>query len=289
MPSLPDPPDDPAEIGDWLLEVETIVAASLVASMRNAIVTPVEGYLTGLAVGPADPAVLDAIPARLTAIVNEELLPYIDQAYRVGAANAWNFAPTTTNLGTDAADGFARIVNDFAEQWQAQASNRLVGSTFDLWLQVNSSIVENIQTGAGREALKEEIERIAGYSEFRADTIARTELASAYTNGNYEANIALGDYGPLYKEWLAVVDGRSREWHAALDGTVLPYGEDFDVDGEPMRGPHAPGASGANVINCRCELLDYYLGDTLPDGTLVTLPSAEMDAAEGGEEIPDEA
>ena len=283
MPSLPEPPDDQSGIADWLLAVEAIVAVAIAGSMRRAIMEPVEQYVeTALALS-ADPALLDAVPARITAVLRDELFPVLDEMYRTGAARAWNRAPTTVNLGREAADGFARVVNDFAEQWQSQAANRLVGSTYDIWLKVNSSIVESIQTGAGREALKEEIERLAGFSEFRSDTIARTELASAYNNGNYEGNLALGEYGPVYKEWIAVVDARSRTWHAELDGTWLPYEEDFQVGEETMRGPHAPGASAAEVVNCRCELLDYFVGDTLPDGTLITARSAEMGAADAGE------
>lgn len=283
MPSLPEPPDDQSGIGEWLLAVEAAVAVGVAASMRRAIMRPVEDYVESVTLGMADPAILDAVPSRIAAVIRDELLPSVDEVYRIAAANAWNWAPTTRTLDRGAADDFARLVNDFAEQWQSQAANRLVGSTYDIWLKVNSSIVDTIQTGAGREALKEEIERLTGFSEFRADTIARTEMASAYSNGHYEANIALGEYGPVYKEWIAVVDNRSRPSHAELDTIVLPYGEDYEVDGEPMRGPHAPGASPGNVINCRCELLDYYVGDTLPDGTLVTREGVEIAAAEAGE------
>jgi hypothetical protein len=272
MPSLPEPPDDQSGIDEWLLAVEAAVAVGVAESMRRAIMRPVEDYVESVTLGIADPAILDAVPIRIAAVIRDDLLPSVDEVYRVAAANAWNWAPTTRTLDRGAADDFARLVNDFAEQWQSQASNRLVGSTYDIWLKV--------QTGAGREALKEEIERLTGFSEFRADTIARTEMASAYNNGHFEANIALGEYGPVYKEWLAGGPPRDREWHTALDGVVLPYGDDYDVDGEPMRGPHAPGASPGNVINCKCTILDYYVGDTLPDGTLVTAEGVEMGAAD---------
>jgi hypothetical protein len=61
---------------------------------------------------------------------------------------------------------------------------------------------------------------------------------------------------------------------------LLPWSEPFIVDGEEMQHPHDPNASAANSVNCRCILLEFWPGDTRPDGTIVGESEAAQVSAE---------
>jgi SPP1 gp7 family putative phage head morphogenesis protein len=126
-----------------------------------------------------------------------------------------------------------------------------------------------IERGDSTEDVKVRIEKTANMSEFRADTIARTETTRAYNAGTFQAGQALGDMGPKYKEWISAAGPRTRPEHAAADGQVVPYSEPFSVGGESLMFPGDDGGSAWNTVNCRCVSAEYFAGDTLPDGTPV--------------------
>lgn len=283
MPSLPEPPDEQVANREWIDEQAERVAVLARSNLRRIILRAYDAYVSTLTAA-GDLAAFDSIPQEWGVFVGEQLLDEIDGVYRSGAVAAWNQAPTTAALGTQSALAWAAVVNEDAISYAAQASNRLAGVGTDVWLKVNSEVTEALRKGTGTEALKEEIERLTSFSEFRADTIARTEIGSAFVNGNYEAQKALGEYGPAFKEWLSVSDARTRPEHAALDGTVIPFDDMFDAGGEMMRAPHDETASAANVVNCRCDVLYYYPGDTLPDGTVVEAPGIEPDGEQATQE-----
>jgi hypothetical protein len=119
------------------------------------------------------------------------------------------------------------------------------------------------------EELKDQIGKLSDFSEYRADTIARTETIGAYVNGDWQGAQLLGEFGPVEKVWVATGDARGREWHTEMMTDSIPVDEPFDVDGEPMMYPHDPSGSAYNVVNCRCYVEFLYVGDTRPDGTVV--------------------
>lgn len=55
------------------------------------------------------------------------------------------------------------------------------------------------------------------------------------------------------KEWVAVLDNRTRESHMLADGQNVPLQEKFLVQGELLKHPGDPSASASNRINCRCS------------------------------------
>lgn len=252
MLSLPEPPDSQADNRNWIDEQAERVAVIARTNLRRIILDAFDLYMSTLTAA-GDLAAFDSIPQQWGVFVGEQLLDEIDGVYRSGAVAAWNQAPTTAALGTQPALAWAAVINEDAIFYAAQASNRLAGVGTDVWLKVNSQVTAALRTGVGTEALKQEIEQLTSFSEFRADTIARTEIGSAFVNGNYEAQVALGEYGAVWKEWLSVGDARTRPEHAALNGTVIPFDDAFDVGGEDMRAPHDESASAANVINCLVE------------------------------------
>ena len=93
--------------------------------------------------------------------------------------------------------------------------------------------------------------------QYRPMLIARTEVGVASSKGaNMEAVSLNQDVQPLgielRKRWVALVDSRSRPDHAALNGTIVPLADTYDVAGVQMMHPHDPAGGAANVCNCRC-------------------------------------
>ena len=91
---------------------------------------------------------------------------------------------------------------------------------------------------------------------YRLERIARTEVVAG---SNVAAMEVAREGGLRYKQWWAAMDERTRDWHAAVHGTVLPMDEKFAVGPDMMSGPGDLEASAENVINCRCSLL--FLND----------------------------
>lgn len=106
--------------------------------------------------------------------------------------------------------------------------------------------------GLGQEPTAKLIrEKYKTMSKWRSATIARTEIHNAATFGSQ--TIAEQSDTELTREWVAVDDSRTREWHADANGQQRSLDDPFDVDGEEVDRPGE--GSPENSINCRCSLL----------------------------------
>tara|TARA_R110000823_G_scaffold1464_1_gene5701 strand:+ start:28409 stop:29218 length:810 start_codon:yes stop_codon:yes gene_type:complete len=213
-------------------------------------------YATTL-VATGDLAALDGLERIWFTFVTEVVGEYTAGMYLTGNLSAWISVP---GVGPDAASSaaWASVVNENAVAYQATATNRIVGSSLNMWQDVRDKVTNNIQAGMSTEQTKSAIEEITGYSEFRADAIGRTEVQGAYSGGEMDGARALGEYGPTYKRWLSAVDSRTRESHLDADGQTVPIAEPFLVGGTPMDRPLDPGAPASEVVNCRCVIQFLY-------------------------------
>lgn len=135
-------------------------------------------------------------------------------------------------------------------------------------------MAEAADEGWGAARIAEEIEiRQGQIDRWRAIRIARTEAVGASNEGSHVG--AKGTGMKLAKVWLATPHGDSREGHLDLNGTKIPMDDKFEVhsddgDLDMMDYPHDPGASAANVINCRCgtayEPIDSLIDELLNEG-----------------------
>lgn len=185
-------------------------------------------------VASGDFTVFADVASYWTEVMSVEILPVLQTMYLEGALGAWLASPLTGGLPASTALSWTNIVNETAAQYARDASNRLVGVGDTVWKDLANRAGAAIERGASTEQLKEEIEQITGFTEFRADTIARTEIGKAFVAGDRAANKGLAEYGPVEKVWVATLDDRTRDTHADLHDTWVPIDEPFDVGGSPM-------------------------------------------------------
>ncbi len=276
--SLLIPPSDSLDRRDWYDTIEERIARDVRTNLRRIVTEAFNTYLNTLTAS-GDETALDAIIEDWASYVATDLGPTLQGLYAGASISVWTSSPASASLPLSAFEGWGKVVNWEALTYQQNAINRLAQVGDNVWSAVNSKVLSALETGATNEELKAMIEQVTGFSEYRADTIARTETAAALNNGRYDAAVTLGEFGPVAKTWNAAVDGRSRTTHAELDGTTVAWNDDFVVGDEPMRAPHAPGASPENVVNCRCDLIELYAGDMDPDGRIWTA-NGPMEASE---------
>ena len=115
--------------------------------------------------------------------------------------------------------------------------------------QVSRSIATGMTYAQTAKAL-ENYSRI-GYN--NAIRIARTEGHRIQTTATMDAMKAAKDRGAdVVKQWDSTLDGRTRDSHAQVDGEIRelnkPFSNGLDYPGDP-------DGKAAEVINCRCALL----------------------------------
>lgn len=268
-------PTDRRGVERWLDRRAALAARKTRLALRKIIGDALDGILDSLTAS-VDLTPLDSIVDAWLTVVSEELLPDLGATYMAGSVTAWLGMPKlstltqqTTNRAIDFAAQWSNVVNDNAVSYMAKASNRLAGVGQTTWRQVRSQVSNAIEKGLSTEDLKEQIESTRQWSEFRADTIARTETNAAYVQGDMAGGRALGNDGPVEKVWVAVLDNRTRESHADASDQCVPFDESFEVGGVSMDSPLDPSAPPEEVVNCRCYVELLYEGDTRPDGSTV--------------------
>lgn len=115
--------------------------------------------------------------------------------------------------------------------------------------QVSRSIATGISYGQTAKLL-------AGYTRIgynNAIRITRTEGHRIQTTAAMNAMEQAKDRGAdVVKQWDATLDGRTRESHAMVDGEIRELNERFS---NGLMYPGDPDGRAAEVINCRCALL----------------------------------
>jgi hypothetical protein len=281
LPSALRPPSDPSALRRWLIRKEDALADVLAADITAVVQRSVRAFEASLdsLTASGNMSVFDDIPFEWLSIIDARLLPEAEAIYLAGGINVWASAPTAA-IPVEVARNWAAVVNENARTYLTQRRNLIVGVGENLFQGVLGQVDRALRTGASTEEIKQSLERLGNFSEFRADVIARTEIQNAYANGNWQGSQALGEFGPVEKMWLATQDARTRPDHLGVSGVVLPFSEPFDVGGESLMHPHDPNASAENTIQCRCILLEFWPGDPRPDGSIVGESEAAQVSAE---------
>lgn len=121
---------------------------------------------------------------------------------------------------------------------------------------VTSGIIQGKST---RKIAKDLRDRLVNMNVESAIRTARTAVTAAENGGRADTFKRAADMGiKVTQRWLSTLDSKTRSAHRHADGQVRAVGEPFDVGGEKLMfpGDHSLGASGWNIYNCRCCLID---------------------------------
>jgi len=182
------------------------------------------------------------------------------------------------DLRFDVEDTFAREV---MEQRAAQNMSTVNESVKSEVKRTLLGVAEdNGNVSDATDALREKIDEL---SDSHARLVARTETLSSSRMGSQ----ALAETNDVIegKEWVATSDSRTRSWHSAMDGTVIPKEEEFVVpsvntNSDEYQPPDYPRSTlevgGDQPFNCRCGQRPV-LDEDMPE----EMSAAELNEYEG--------
>lgn len=120
---------------------------------------------------------------------------------------------------------------------------------------ISREISRGIATGISYDDMARNIETASQAPLRRAKTIARTEAHRIYEASSEDARQQARAAGAqVMKQWDATLDGKTRDNHRQLDGTVVEADGYFSIDGKKAKYPGAFGDA-AEDCNCRCVAL----------------------------------
>jgi len=126
---------------------------------------------------------------------------------------------------------------------------------------MNSAITQGIVQGETIQQIARRIMDKTGETSYKnAIRNARTAFGGAHNAGCLESMRQARCMGiRVQKKWLAILDSKTRDTHADLDGQVRDVDDPFiSPSGDELMYPKDPSGSPGEVYNCRCSMTDVY-------------------------------
>ena len=118
---------------------------------------------------------------------------------------------------------------------------------------IASEISRGISTGMSYQQMARQLASVSNTGFNNAVRIARTEGHRIQCQSGMDACYKAKEKGAnVVKQWDATLDDRTRESHVAVDGEIREIDEPFS---NGLMYPGDPRGGAAEVINCRCALL----------------------------------
>ena len=118
---------------------------------------------------------------------------------------------------------------------------------------IQSCVLQGILTGESMADIAKRFEQVVGMDERAAMRNARTAVTGAENAGRIDSYLRAESMGIKMKQvWMATLDGRVRDSHAAIDEEKQDPGHRFS---NGCRYPGDPQGAPAEVYNCRCTLV----------------------------------
>jgi hypothetical protein len=172
-----------------------------------------------------------------------------------------SFSPTLGHSQSMETKGFADFLLRIAAEYVQNELTRetITQITTTTREQIVSQIAHGEKEGWGIGKISSVMSRVVpSISRSRAALIARTETHNASQTGSFQAAKQVGV--PMWKQWIAISDNRTRDSHADMSREPIPIDEPFRVprsDGGVDLMMHAgdrSNGSAGNTINCRCSI-----------------------------------
>ena len=123
----------------------------------------------------------------------------------------------------------------------------------DLQKKIAGEISRGIAGGQMYSEIARNISNWARIPKNNAMRITRTEMHRIQTKATMDACVKAKNKGAdIARQWDASLDGKTRDSHRKLDGEIRELDEPFS---NGLMYPGDPSGSAAEVINCRCALL----------------------------------
>lgn len=121
---------------------------------------------------------------------------------------------------------------------------------------IASEITQGILQGEPLPKVAKRLMNVTDMNKSSAIRNARTAMTGAQNAGRLESYEYARSIGvKLQKEWLATLDGHTRDEHRILDGQKVDIDEPFEVMGDKIMYPGDPNAAGYLVYGC-------FIGET---------------------------
>jgi Phage Mu protein F like protein len=260
--------------------VEDLVAREL----RRVLQEAVDHALALTAAATVDVNALSSVPTKWATVVQAKVTPAVAKVYDTGSLGAFiSLEPNrlATPIGKRLQSALPTVHPAAASSYLQQASNRLTRIGDEGWALTRDALNKGLEAGESIPDIQRRVGEAIDVSEGRARVIARTEVVGATNAGSIEGARAVARAGPppLFKEWLATHDSRTRQTHRDADGQVVALDDPFTVGGASMDRPHDPTGPAREVVNCRCTIV---YTDEPPDGYVPPKVGPE------GVDLPDE-
>ena len=149
-------------------------------------------------------------------------------------------------VGSDV-EGRRITASGLAEDFVIKRRNKLAGVPQEIYDGIKGLLETAAASGQSERGLADSIREAFDQTyEGRAETVARTETASAYGSAS---QASLEDSSWTHKRWLSAHDSAVRDSHREMDGEVVPVDERFS---NGLMFPGDPDGPAEEVINCRC-------------------------------------
>lgn len=126
---------------------------------------------------------------------------------------------------------------------------------------INAEVLQGVIQGESVKDIAKRLENVTTMEKNAALRNARTMVTAAQNKGRLDSYArAEADGIVLKKMWMATEDGRTRHWHADLDGQKRDQDKPFDSEYGKIMYPADPTAHPSNVYNCRCTMVAVVEG-----------------------------
>ena len=116
-----------------------------------------------------------------------------------------------------------------------------------------AQVSRGISTGMSFQQMAQQLAAYTNIGYNNAVRITRTEGHRIQVQSTMDACYKAKDKGAdVVKQWDSTLDGRTRSSHARVDGEIKELDEKFS---NGLRFPSDPNGGAAEVVNCRCALL----------------------------------
>lgn len=123
---------------------------------------------------------------------------------------------------------------------------------------IQSAVLQGILTGESMGDIAKRLMTVSDMTKRSAMRNARTAVTGAENAGRIDSYKRADKMGiKMRQQWMATLDGRTRDSHVALDGETQEVGKKFS---NGCRYPGDPSGPGEEVYNCRCTVVAIVAG-----------------------------